>query len=155
MTFRLCEHIESVKRRYPRMTVADMYDQTQHRIELHSNSALANRARRYVLTLTLDPSAPMPYIVSSQWGRTGWFLRGESYTAPVERAALAQMRTLLKRRRAHGYSVVSVDSGHPLAGWLIDEDFPRETSGSSQPDLFDEPVAPVVDDPMQGRLFRR
>jgi hypothetical protein len=155
LTFRLCEHMESVKDGIPRMAVSGMYPQTQHRIELHSNSAPDNRARRYVLTLTLNPSAPMPYIVSSQWGRSGWFLRGESYTAPDERAALAQMRTLLKRRRAHGYSAVSVDSGHPLAGWLVDEDFPRETATPSQPDLFDRPVAPVVDDPMQGRLFRR
>ena len=92
------------------MTVSGMYPQTQHRMELHSNSAPANRARRYVLTLTLDASAPMPYIVSTQWGRSGWFLRGESYTVPDEHAALAQMRTLLKRRRAHGYSVVSVDT---------------------------------------------
>ncbi len=137
------------------MTVSGMYHQTQHRIELHSNDLRANRARRYVLVLTLDPVGEMPYSVTSQWGREGWFLRGEAYQAQDEAAALDQMRTLLKRRRAHGYSVVSMDRDHPLAGWLVDEEFPTEAPTPTQPVLFDKPVAPAVEDPMQGFLFRR
>ena len=135
--------------------VSGMYPQTQHRIELHSNDVRANRVRRYVLTLTVDPATEMMYAVTSQWGRAGWFFRGESYQAADEAAALDQMRTLLNRRRAHGYSVVSVDNGHPLAGWLIDEEFPTEAPARAQPALFDQPVAQAVEDPMQGVLFRR
>ena len=132
-----------------------MYQQTQHAIELHSFDARANRARRYMLVLTLDPASDMPYSVTSQWGREGWFLRGESHRAADRTAALAMMCTLLKRRKAHGYSVIAVDEDHPLAQWLVDENFPRERPARSQPVLFDMPLAEAVEDPMQGFLFQR
>ena len=132
-----------------------MYHQTQHTMELHSFDARTNRARRYLLVLTLDPGSDPPYSVTAQWGREGWFLRGESYHAVDRATALAMMRTLLKRRRAHGYSITVVDDDHPLASWLIDEDFPRERPAHSQPALFDMPLARAAEDPMQGFLFRR
>jgi hypothetical protein len=132
-----------------------MYHQTQHTMELHSFDARANRARRYLLVLTLDPGSDMPYSVTTQWGREGWFLRGESYQVVDRTAALAVMCTLLKRRRAHGYSVVAVDDDHPLSSWLVDENFPREIPAHSQPVLFDMPLAKAAEDPMQGFLFQR
>jgi hypothetical protein len=132
-----------------------MYHQTQHTVELHSFDARTNRARRYLLVLTLDPGSDPPYSVTTQWGREGWFLRGESYPAVDRAAAIAIMCTLLKRRRAHGYSIIAVDDDHPLSSWLVDENFPREIPARSQPVLFDIPLAKVIEDPMQGHLFQR
>ena len=132
-----------------------MYQLTQHTMELHSVDARKNRARRYLLVLTLDPASAMPYRVTSQWGREGSFLRGESYQAPDKATALAMMCTLLKRRRAHGYSVIAVDDDHPLASWLVDENYPKESPAHSQTVLFDMPLAEAVEDPMQGFLFQR
>jgi hypothetical protein len=132
-----------------------MYQQTQHTMELQSFDARKNRARRYLLVLTLDPASVMPYRVTSQWGREGSFLRGESYQAPDKATALAMMCTLLRRRRAHGYNVIDVDDGHPLASWLVDENFPRESPAHSQTVIFDMPLAKTVEEPMQGFLFQR
>lgn len=132
-----------------------MYHRTQYRIELHSFDARANRARRYVLILTIDPTVETPYRVTSQWGRNGWFLRSDGFQCVDESTALSQMRSILKRRRAHGYRVTSVDEEHPLTDWLVDEGFPREAPPPSQPVLFPTPARSAVDAPMQGVLFRR
>jgi hypothetical protein len=132
-----------------------MYHQTQHTMELHSFDARANRARRYLLVLTLDPASDTPYSVTSQWGREGSFLRGAFYQVVDRTTALSMMCMLLKRRRAHGYSVTAVDDDHPLSSWLVDEEFPKEMAVHSQPVLFNMPVTSAVEDPMQGFLFQR
>jgi hypothetical protein len=134
---------------------AQMYHLTHHTIELHSIDPRANRVRRYVLVLTIDPTADAPYSVTSQWGRSGWFLRGERVDAHDEDAALAHVKAILKRRKAHGYRVTRVDEGHPLARWLLDADIPTERAVDDQPALFPLPDDTVVQTaPMQGFLFR-
>ena len=129
-----------------------MYQRTRHAIVLHSIDARANRVRRYVIALTVDATQDVPYSVTSQWGRDGWFLRDRCFRAPDADTALAQIQSTLKRRKAHGYVVTHVDDGHPLAQWLVDADMPTERL-DEPPRLFPIPVPPV-DDPMQGRLFR-
>ncbi len=132
-----------------------MYHRTHHAMELRSIDARANRARRYVLALTIDPTADAPYVVTSQWGRSGWFLRGERFDAHDVDTALAHVKAILKRRRAHGYRVTHVDEGHPLARWLLDADMPTEHVEDNQPSLFPLPGAAAPEQsPMQGYLFR-
>ena len=132
-----------------------MYCLTHHAIELHSIDARANRVRRYVLVLTVDPTADAPYSVTSQWGRTGWFLRGERFHAHDADTALGHVKAILKRRKAHGYRVTRVDEGHPLARWLLDAGMPTERAADHQPALFPLPDDTVVQTaPMQGFLFR-
>ena len=117
-----------------------MYHQTQHTVELHSFDARTNRARRYLLVITLDPGSNAPYSVTTQWGREGWFLRGESYPA-VDRAAALGIMCTAQTPQSAGYSIIAVDDDHPLSSWLVDENFPREKPARSQPVLFDMPLA--------------
>ena len=132
-----------------------MYHLTRHAIELHSIDPRANRVRRYVLVLTIDPTADAPYSVTSQWGRSGWFLRGEHFHAHDEGTALGHVKAILKRRKAHGYRVTRVDEGHPLARWLLDVGMPTERIDDTQPSLFPLPDVTVAEQsPMQGYLFR-
>jgi hypothetical protein len=128
-----------------------MYPTTHHEIVLHSIDPRENRVRRYVIALAFDATADGPYSVTSQWGRHGWFLRDVCFRAVDLDTALAQMKTTLKRRKAHGYVVTHVDDGHPLARWLVDEGLPTERV-DEPPRLFSLLTAPTVD-PMQGRLF--
>jgi hypothetical protein len=129
-----------------------MFPTTSHTIVLQSLDPRANRARRYVLVLTIDANEDMPYSVSSQWGRDGWFMRDLSIHAEDMEAALAQMRATLRRRRAHGYVVTEVSAGNPLARWLRENDMPVERIPDNQPRLFPLPTDTPAD-PMQGRLF--
>ncbi len=122
-------------------------------IVLHSTDAQANRARRYVIVLTVDATADMPYRVVTQWGREGRFRRGDSLAAGDVNAALDHMRAILNRRKAHGYTVTHVDDGHPLARWLRDAGIPTVRDNDDRPRLFPLPAAPAAN-PMQGRLFR-
>ena len=132
-----------------------MYHRTHHAIELHSIDARANRVRRYVLVLTVDPTADAPYSVTSQWGRAGWFLRGERFHAHDADTALGHVKAILKLRKAHGYRVTRVDEGHPLARWLRDADMSTECAADNQPSLFPLPGSTVAEQsPMQGILFR-
>jgi nucleotide-binding universal stress UspA family protein len=132
-----------------------MYHRTHHAIELHSIDARQNRVRRYVLVLTVDPTADAPYSVTSQWGRSGWFLRGERFHAYDVETALDHVKAILRRRKAHGYRVTRVDEGHPLARWLLDVGMPTERIDDTQPSLFPLPDVTVAEQsPMQGYLFR-
>ena len=132
-----------------------MYHRTHHAIELRSIDARANRVRRYVLVLAVDPMADAPYSITSQWGRSGWFLRRKHFYAYDADMALGHVKAILKRRKAHGYRVTRVDEGHPLARWLKDAGMPTERVADNQPSLFPLPGATVAEQsPMQGYLFR-
>jgi hypothetical protein len=108
----------------------------RHVIDLHSMDIRANRRRRYRIVLSYDPKSETAHSVTVFWGRSGCRTRRVVFRADDVEAALAYLRSVVRKRKRRDYRVSHVDDDHPLAEWLADIQIPAEELPDTQMDLF-------------------
>jgi 8-oxo-dGTP pyrophosphatase MutT (NUDIX family) len=91
-----------------------------YKITLESQDQKANRTRIYEIILRYDPAkGERPFCLELRAGRLLGSSRSTTLSFPTMADALQEARYRMRLRKRQGYSITSLEAGHPLRSWIL------------------------------------